>query len=55
MNSEEEKWKRPRKRDNAPAAPQAARVIVRLKGTTTQGDLYQGTTLIRRCANCRPL
>ena len=30
----------------------AAKVIVRPVGSSVEGNLYQGTELLRRCSNC---
>lgn len=38
-----------------PAEPdRAAKVRFRVKGSNTEGNLYQGQQIIRRCKNCGP-
>lgn len=50
-------WRRPRSR-RTPYRPaltsRPAKTRWRIKGTNTEGTLFQGQTLIRTCANCRP-
>lgn len=53
--SERVPWPRPARtpKPAAAPAPAAARMIFRLKDSAADGNLYQGTTLIKRCSNCR--
>ena len=55
MSEPRSPWPRPRASQTElppEAPPRAARVRVRIKGTTTEGDLYQGQHLVKKCGNC---
>ena len=46
MSDPDTVWRRPSKRN------EAAKVIVRVKGSGSAGELHQGTVKLRGCANC---